>query len=351
MHTAAAGLSARALRLAIDLQHIASNADSTCQRAEAIIVTLRRLLPFEAARISVLHPDRHQLIPLATYRHDDPLRDYLATRTATEEMELLGLNRSNRPMCLRDLPVNPRQLHVWREHLWPAGYREGVSVGLFTRDGRHLGVLGLNTDTAAYPTDAARDIIGRVAQVIAHALDPLQTIGVAARIVRDATAGIVLTRAGNVLPLPGLPPHPLLATGSAVLEAVAERLNSGRVYSSFLSLHPSSDSADRHVRVTVLACPPQPVYDISAAVLISPPGNLRGLTPRELQIIGLIIDGWTNSQIAAALTIAERTVATHMEHVLSKLDAPTRALAAVRALRYGVYVPRPLNGVGLSPST
>ena len=37
--------------------------------------------------------------------------------------------------------------------------------------------------------------------------------------------------------------------------------------------------------------------------------------------------------------------------LISKLDVPTRALAAVRALRYGAYVPRPLNGVGLSGST
>ena len=37
--------------------------------------------------------------------------------------------------------------------------------------------------------------------------------------------------------------------------------------------------------------------------------------------------------------MAPRTVAAHLEHVLAKLEAPTRTLAAVRAERDGLYVP------------
>lgn len=37
--------------------------------------------------------------------------------------------------------------------------------------------------------------------------------------------------------------------------------------------------------------------------------------------------------------IAPRTAAAHLEHVLQKLDAPTRTLAAVRAEQQGLYVP------------
>jgi DNA-binding NarL/FixJ family response regulator len=73
--------------------------------------------------------------------------------------------------------------------------------------------------------------------------------------------------------------------------------------------------------------------------LLSPPGELRGLTPRELEILGLLIDGCSNAQIARALVVAERTAATHLEHILVKLSAPSRTLAAVRAQREGLYVP------------
>jgi DNA-binding NarL/FixJ family response regulator len=77
-----------------------------------------------------------------------------------------------------------------------------------------------------------------------------------------------------------------------------------------------------------------------AVVLVSPAGDLRGLTPRELEVLGLVIDGYSNSEIARALVVAPRTVAAHLEHILVKLSAPSRTLAAVRAERAGLYVPR-----------
>ena len=42
-----------------------------------------------------------------------------------------------------------------------------------------------------------------------------------------------------------------------------------------------------------------------------------------------------------ALAIAQRTVATHIEHILAKLSVATRTLAAVSAEREGLYVRRP----------
>jgi DNA-binding NarL/FixJ family response regulator len=53
----------------------------------------------------------------------------------------------------------------------------------------------------------------------------------------------------------------------------------------------------------------------------------------------LLIDGCSNQEIARALVVAPRTVAAHLEHILVKLGAPTRTLAAVRAEREGLYVP------------
>ena len=54
-----------------------------------------------------------------------------------------------------------------------------------------------------------------------------------------------------------------------------------------------------------------------------------------------MIAGLSNRQIASALVVAQRTVAAHLEHILTKLDARTRTLAAVRAERDGLYVPGP----------
>jgi DNA-binding NarL/FixJ family response regulator len=56
-------------------------------------------------------------------------------------------------------------------------------------------------------------------------------------------------------------------------------------------------------------------------------------------VLGLLVEGCSNQQIARALTVAPRTVAAHLEHVLAKLATPTRTLAAVHAARDGLYVP------------
>jgi DNA-binding NarL/FixJ family response regulator len=89
----------------------------------------------------------------------------------------------------------------------------------------------------------------------------------------------------------------------------------------------------------VLASPEKATTSLLGTVVLSPAAGLRGLTPRELEVLGLLIGGCSNQQIARALVVAPRTVAAHLEHILVKLDAPSRTLAAVRAEREGLYVP------------
>ena len=257
----------------------------------------------------------------------------------TEEIELLGLTRHRAALRVRDLPVPAERVRVWVEYLRPAGFREGLAVGLFTPEGRHLGILGLNTDTDRHPTEAARDLIGAMAPTIAKAVDPTRSLAEMARILSPARAGIVLTRAGNTLPLGGLPGHPLLDVGSTVLAVAARQLRASSGYGSFLCPDAAHDAVTSHVRITMLACPADAPQYVIAVVLLSPPGDLHGLTDRELAILGLLVEGWPNRRIAAALFITQRTVAAHVEHILPKLGAPTRTLAAVRALRLGLYVP------------
>jgi len=98
-------------------------------------------------------------------------------------------------------------------------------------------------------------------------------------------------------------------------------------------------------RVTAIACPPQAPNYFVALILISPPGDLLGLTHRELEVLGFIIDGQANQYIAHTLFITERTVAAHLEHIRAKLEAPTRTVAAVRSLHLALYVPRQLTDV------
>jgi DNA-binding NarL/FixJ family response regulator len=57
------------------------------------------------------------------------------------------------------------------------------------------------------------------------------------------------------------------------------------------------------------------------------------LTPREQEVLDLIARGFSNKRIALELGVAEKTVKTHVSHVLAKLGVSDRTQAALYATR------------------
>ncbi|WP_448613116.1 response regulator transcription factor [Modestobacter sp. URMC 112] len=62
------------------------------------------------------------------------------------------------------------------------------------------------------------------------------------------------------------------------------------------------------------------------------------LTEREQEVLGLVAEGWTNTGIARRLFLSERTVETHVRHVLEKLDLPDGEDAHRRVLAVLTYL-------------
>jgi DNA-binding NarL/FixJ family response regulator len=63
------------------------------------------------------------------------------------------------------------------------------------------------------------------------------------------------------------------------------------------------------------------------------------LTPRELQVVKLLVEAHTNGQIAALLGISRKTVERHRENVLTKLEMRDRVQLTRYAIRRGLVEP------------
>ena len=75
------------------------------------------------------------------------------------------------------------------------------------------------------------------------------------------------------------------------------------------------------------------------AVLPTRDPSLEQLTPRELEVLGLLARGLSNLDIATTLYVSEGTTKTHVSNVLAKLGLRDRVQAVVFAYENGVAVP------------
>jgi DNA-binding NarL/FixJ family response regulator len=66
-----------------------------------------------------------------------------------------------------------------------------------------------------------------------------------------------------------------------------------------------------------------------------------GLTRREGEVLGLLVDGLTQVEIAERLYLSPKTVGTHIQRILSKMGVKSRTQAVAIAARKGLFEPAP----------
>jgi DNA-binding NarL/FixJ family response regulator len=144
--------------------------------------------------------------------------------------------------------------------------------------------------------------------------------------------GIAATRAIHAA-------HP--ATAILVLTSFADRrritdaLDAGAV--GYLLKDASAEEVVQGVRAAALGGSP---LDPRAARLLleahAAPDPLAGLSPREREVFGLLLEGLPNKLIARQLGISEKTVKSHLTNVFRALGVTDRVQAVLWAERHGV---------------
>jgi len=64
--------------------------------------------------------------------------------------------------------------------------------------------------------------------------------------------------------------------------------------------------------------------------------SISDLTPREMEILQLVLAGRTNKSIAVTISISEKTVEFHLDRIYTKIGTRTRMLAGMWAMQQGI---------------
>jgi DNA-binding NarL/FixJ family response regulator len=125
------------------------------------------------------------------------------------------------------------------------------------------------------------------------------------------------------------------ASGFLLKDATAERLfDAVRVVAAGEAL--LAPGVTRRLISEFARLQPQAVAGPAAA---GRPGALTALTPRETEVLCLVAEGLSNTEIAGRLVVTEETVKTHVSRILAKLGLRDRTQAVVVAYESGLIVP------------
>ena len=127
----------------------------------------------------------------------------------------------------------------------------------------------------------------------------------------------------------------VLATDLTV-DALRDAMNSGA--DGFLMRDVSPEALIQSLQLIMLG---EKVFPTNLAAMlldmnaVSPPHSVRGLSPREHEILQALVTGASNKMIAIRLGITEATVKVHLKTLLRKIDVHNRTQAAIWAINNG----------------
>lgn len=315
------GASRLAAALAVrDAADAVARGEGPADRAEAVLAALFSVVTPSAAAVSQWDPvrGRHRTVASAGYR-DDALA--MMEAHFHEDPRFPAARSQGRPLRVHDIRPDERRGLMFDEVIRPARFTDGVTLCL-SAGGRYVGSLHASTADGQVDDETA-GLLRLVSADLTCLLDPLG--GVPFPVADDAGAVAWSPPDGRSLALTPSG-RPSLVASSSPLAALLDPA----AWPSRLGRHLLVVTGSEVLAVEARPAGPWVVVEHRASPAPA------GLSLRELEVLAALATGATNRMVARSLGVGERTVATHVEHLLAKLDCGNRAGAVAFAAAVGL---------------
>lgn len=231
--------------------------------------------------------------------------------------------RDGRLLRLADVPHTERHGAIHTDVIEDLGFSDGVSMCL-TVDGICVGALHVSTSGCNVVDDDALAVLRLIAGDLAAIVDPMHTIRAQSLVSAGAGAFVWDESNGRTVALTDDAWCELVSPTSPIREYIA--LTGRREVSRAVCV-----ISDRElVRIETTR---QGRWTLCTHEVVEAP---NGLTVREVEVLAELATGKSNREIAASLLTSDRTVTSHVEHILTKLGVRNRTAAAAEANRLGL---------------
>jgi DNA-binding CsgD family transcriptional regulator len=315
-------------RVLVDCAY-AAGASRAKDAATEILAQLHSVVHQDAAALFAWDPLAGEHVVLGNSAYDAATLVGLGEPYAQTEPHRRMLAQ-HQPLRITDLPYDYRQTKLYQEILRPAGFGDGMSSCLFAGDGGYAGMLHMSAESQTAFVSKHVQLISALTASLGQ-LCNLRRFRSALLPADERSRASLIDHTGR--PRSVAHYEPATCVEDADFGRFAERFL--RTATCALSgIWPSHGSFLR-IRAERVQ---DPLFDQSAALLVieSPWQAPYGLSPRELDVLNGLAHGASNQRIASERSISARTVTTHVERILVKLEQESRAGAAAKATREGL---------------
>lgn len=304
-----------------DVSYAAGSAGFS-EAGEDVLALLQQGTHHEAAALLAWDGSQRHHRPIATAGYSPEIVEFLGDPyMASDENRVVEI--ASGPVRIDDVP-RYRDTPTFCEVLGPAGFRDGMTTRLYHDDGAYAGMLHVSAASAHTFDRQAQELVSALSTVLSRLTVVNRPLALLPPAPEGAKVGVI-DRSGRARPFDGF----------TIPGAVADP-RFGAVVERFLrSFNPAVvglwPNAQKWSSVTLTRVVDRGLHEAALVQEVPVDPVPYGLSARELDILSAMASGHSNREIAVSRSISVRTVTSHVESILRKVDAGSRAGAVVAA--------------------